>query len=275
MKRVLWFFVPALLIMSLLAGNAVAQEGTPEGSPAAEEAAPTVFVRQHATLGSYLSDPQGLTLYLFTNDTVPGESACYDDCAQAWPPLTAEGPLALPGFVEGELGTIERTDGTSQVTYNGIPLYYFARDENPGDVNGQGVGERWYIVAPGQTEIAQASPVGVGMVPVGTPSAANEVTVTLTELTVVASQTEFKVGETYTFVVTNMGGFPHEFYIERAGDNGVPLEANGEEAEIGPFDPGQGGTLTWTFTEPGNYQLACHVRQHYPNGMSLNITVTA
>jgi uncharacterized cupredoxin-like copper-binding protein len=71
-----------------------------------------------------------------------------------------------------------------------------------------------------------------------------------------------------------MGGFPHELYIERAGANGEPLEADGAEAEIGPFEPGEGGTLTWTFTEPGIYQLACHVQQHYPNGMALTITVT-
>lgn len=268
MKKLMWLVVPALLLA--LSGGALAQ-----GTPEAEPAPPTVYVRQDPALGPILTDPKGMTLYLFTKDTTEGESTCYDQCAVNWPPFTATEPLTLPGTIEGTLSTIQRTDGTTQVAYNGIPLYYFIKDENPGDVNGQNLGDVWFVVHPGQTFGAIASPTAMeGAVTAATPTASNEVTVELTELTIIASQTEFKVGETYTFTVTNTGAFPHELYIEKAGAEGEPLEANGEEAEIGPFDPGTGGTLTWTFTEAGNFQLACHVRQHYQNGMALTIHVT-
>jgi predicted lipoprotein with Yx(FWY)xxD motif/uncharacterized cupredoxin-like copper-binding protein len=266
MRRLILLVVLALLAAS--SQSALAQS-TPEAEPP-----PTVFVRQDPALGAILTDPNGMTLYLFTNDTTAGESNCYDQCATNWPPFTADEPLALPGGVDGELTTISRTDGSTQIAYNGIPLYYWKNDVAPGDTTGQGVGDVWYVVHPGQQFGATASPVAGGaMAPVATPAAANEVTVTLTEFTIAASQTEFKVGETYTFVVQNVGQFPHELYIEPAGANGAPLEADGSEAEIEPMESGVGGTLTWTFTEAGTFQLACHVRSHYPMGMALTIHV--
>ena len=90
-----------------------------------------------------------MTLYLFVKDTVPGESACYETCAENWPPLLAtDAPVAVPVGIQGELGVIERTDGAQQVTYNDMPLYYWAQDAAPGDTTGQGVGDNWWIVPP-------------------------------------------------------------------------------------------------------------------------------
>jgi predicted lipoprotein with Yx(FWY)xxD motif len=100
-------------------------------------------------LGPFLAGPDGMTLYLFTNDT-PGVSNCYDECAVRWPPLLVadgEQPTAAEG-IGGTLGVTERTDGTYQVTYNDIPLYYWIRDVVPGDATGQNVGEVWFVVAP-------------------------------------------------------------------------------------------------------------------------------
>ncbi len=97
-------------------------------------------------LGQILVDGEGFTLYLFDNDS-EGESACTDDCAETWPPLTGEA-TAGEGADAALLGTITREDGSEQVTYNGHPLYRFAPDEAPGDVNGQGVGEVWWVVSP-------------------------------------------------------------------------------------------------------------------------------
>jgi uncharacterized protein (TIGR02246 family) len=108
----------------------------------------TVEVAEHDTYGEYLTDGEGRALYLFLNDE-QGESTCYDQCAQNWPPLlTTEDAEAGEGVDSDLLGTTERDDGTTQVTYNDWPLYYFAADEDPGDVEGQGRGDVWYLVSP-------------------------------------------------------------------------------------------------------------------------------
>ena len=133
-------------------------------------------VAQDPAVGSFLTDAEGNTLYLFTPDTTPGESTCYDDCAEAWPPLAPAEGMTLPAGVPGELTTIERTDGTQQVAYNDIPLYYFVRDEQPGDINGQGVGGVWFIVPPGATHGPYPAAPGEG-----TPVPASSVQVGFTE----------------------------------------------------------------------------------------------
>jgi D-xylose transport system substrate-binding protein len=109
----------------------------------------TVESSNNATLGQILTDSQGMTLYTFNNDS-PGKSTCYDTCAQAWPPLTVgmgEQPQAGPG-VNGKLGVTQRTGGSEQVTYNDMPLYYYKADAKPGDTNGQGLKNVWYVVSP-------------------------------------------------------------------------------------------------------------------------------
>jgi predicted lipoprotein with Yx(FWY)xxD motif/uncharacterized cupredoxin-like copper-binding protein len=268
MKRLVLFLVPALMLV--FTAGAFAQ-----ATPQAGES-PSVFVRQDPSLGPILTDSKGMTLYLYTKDTTPGESTCYDKCATNWPPFMASEPLSLPGNVEGTLSTITRTDGTTQVAYNDIPLYYFAKDTQPGDTMGEGVGDVWYVVHPGAKFGAEATPMASPSAqPVGSPMASNEVAVTLTEFTLEASQTEFKVGQTYTFNVSNQGEFTHEMVIEKSGANDEPMEASGVESEVQPIDAGQSGTVTWTFTEAGTYQIACHVRSHYPMGMALTIHVTA
>jgi predicted lipoprotein with Yx(FWY)xxD motif len=99
-------------------------------------------------LGTILTGAGGLTLYVFGADE-NGESTCYDDCAATWPALTVDGePVAAEGLDPSKLGTSERTDGTIQVTYAGSPLYYFASDAAPGDTNGQGIGDIWFVVSP-------------------------------------------------------------------------------------------------------------------------------
>ena len=99
-------------------------------------------------LGTFLTDADGMTLYSFGADQ-DGESTCYDDCAATWPALTVTGdPVAGAGLKASKLGTTERTDGTLQVTYAGHPLYHFASDSAPGDTNGQGIGDVWYVVSP-------------------------------------------------------------------------------------------------------------------------------
>jgi predicted lipoprotein with Yx(FWY)xxD motif len=99
-------------------------------------------------LGRTLTALEGRTLYGFTKDE-GGTSSCYDDCAVTWPAFTVRGKVTAGAGVEADwLATAERRDGTTQVTYKGMPLYYFSGDQQPGDSNGQGVGGIWFTVAP-------------------------------------------------------------------------------------------------------------------------------
>jgi predicted lipoprotein with Yx(FWY)xxD motif len=102
-------------------------------------------------LGTFLVGPDGRTLYLFKKDSGT-TSACTGACAKAWPPLTTTGaPTATGAATASLLGTAKRQDGTTEVTYAGHPLYYFAGDAASGDANGQGVdhfGGEWYVLSP-------------------------------------------------------------------------------------------------------------------------------
>jgi predicted lipoprotein with Yx(FWY)xxD motif len=102
-------------------------------------------------LGTIVVDGEGLTLYILTADE-QGASTCYDDCAGAWPPFTTDGGPQAEAEVDASLlGTTDRDDGTTQVTYDGWPLYYFIQDAAPGDVTGQGIvgfGGTWWVIGP-------------------------------------------------------------------------------------------------------------------------------
>jgi predicted lipoprotein with Yx(FWY)xxD motif len=90
--------------------------------------------------GPILTGANGLTLYTHAGDSATA-STCTGGCATAWPPLTAKAgqPTAADG-VTGALGTLTRDDGSVQVTYKGMPLYFWTSDTKPGDVTGDGVG---------------------------------------------------------------------------------------------------------------------------------------
>jgi predicted lipoprotein with Yx(FWY)xxD motif len=107
-------------------------------------------VSQNADLGTFLTDGKGMTLYIFVKDA-PNKSNCSGGCLQAWPPLvvnSADEVKAEDGVDASKIGTIPFSGGGLQVTYNQKPLYYWAEDMNPGDVNGQGVNNTWYVLKP-------------------------------------------------------------------------------------------------------------------------------
>lgn len=112
----------------------------------AQAATPVVQVRVDATLGHYLTDSSGMTLYVFSRDE-PGVSNCVDQCAVNWPPVIVgdasliTSPLAMPAG----LGTTTRADGAVQLTYGGWPLYTWINDAAPGDTSGQAVGGVWWV----------------------------------------------------------------------------------------------------------------------------------
>ena len=132
---------------------------TPAGTPASGSATATVIESHAGSAGSFLTNGSGRAVYLWAADSM-NKSTCSGACAGAWPPVTATGQVtAADGAKAAELGTITRSDGTKQVTYDGHPLYYFAGDSGPGQTNGQGsdsFGAKWWLVAPAGTKITAA-----------------------------------------------------------------------------------------------------------------------
>jgi len=137
------------------AGGAYGSTGGAAPSQPASVVADGVTVR-HDKLGSYLADSRGRALYLFEAD-MGSASACYSACASVWPPLKGATTTSTgTGVNRSLLGTTKRKDGTSEVTYDGHPLYFYAGDSSAGAVNGQGLnqfGAKWYLVAPNGKKI--------------------------------------------------------------------------------------------------------------------------
>ena len=109
----------------------------------------TVNATEVGDAGTIIVDgATGMTLYYFEMDEKDsGKSVCNDGCIAAWPALTVEAgatPTGGTGVDASKLGTITRDDGDTQVTYDGLPLYFFANDEEPGDL--KGVYDNWIVV---------------------------------------------------------------------------------------------------------------------------------
>jgi predicted lipoprotein with Yx(FWY)xxD motif len=94
--------------------------------------------------GGMLTDAKGMTLYTYDNDKKPGKSACTGQCSTNWPAVT----MATGSMVMGPWTTIARDDGSKQLAYKGKPLYTFAHDAKPGDMNGDGRGKVWHMAMP-------------------------------------------------------------------------------------------------------------------------------
>lgn len=108
-------------------------------------------------LGKYLTDAAGKTLYIFTPDT-SSASTCYGTCIANWPAfVTNAAPQAGTGVTASMLGTSPRNDSTTQVTYNGHPLYLFKGDKAAGDTSGQGKAGTWFMVSASGAKIASAT----------------------------------------------------------------------------------------------------------------------
>lgn len=147
-----------LLVTSAAAGIGMAGQAKADDAAIVQTAA-----------GQMLVNGQGMTLYLFTPDK-KNQSNCNGGCAKAWPPLIVptgvKAPTSLAGF-GGTLATTKRADGTTQLTYDGAPLYTFDKDLKPGDINGQGVGGIWWtVVAPtaATSAAAAAAPAATALV---------------------------------------------------------------------------------------------------------------
>jgi len=230
-KKLILLVIPVLLVLA--AGVVSAAD------------APTVKTRHDAKLGTFLTDSKGMTLYIFKKDE-PNESYCYDDCAKAWPPFTASGKLTLPAGVTGELTSIKRDDGTTQVAYNKQPLYYYVKDEDDHDAYGQGVGDVWFVAVVGsKAGTPEASPAA---------SSAADSAVTIKGFAFGPATLEVAAGTTVTW--TNEDSTPHTV----TGDK--------NEFDSGNLDPGK--TFTHTFDKAGTFAYHCTI---HPS-MKATITVT-
>ena len=156
-SRTITFLVTAAVIpLTALAlascGGGGASDATASTAPpkTANGQSATVGVANVSPLGSILVDAKGRTVYLFEKDT-GSKSTCFGACATEWPPVTTSGkPSPGSGVTASMLGTTTRSDGKTQVTYNGHPLYLFEADQKPGDATGQNVdafGAKWYVLS--------------------------------------------------------------------------------------------------------------------------------
>ena len=110
---------------------------------------PVLKIATSPTLGKYLIAENGMTLYHYTKDG-NNVSNCMSGCISSWPPyiVNTKEPLVVGSDIKGMLTTITRVDGSAQLTYNGMPLYFWAGDKKVGDTNGQSIGSVWFVVTP-------------------------------------------------------------------------------------------------------------------------------
>jgi predicted lipoprotein with Yx(FWY)xxD motif len=168
-RRTILFSITALVAAATLTACGSSGDDSTAGSDAStpasessssatempsETAGSTDLATAETSLGTVVVDGKGMTAYYFLKDTKgSGTSACSGDCAAAWPAITTENATPTVTGVTGEVGTITGADGKLQVTIDGRPIYTFAQDKAPGDVNGQGLNSVWYVIAPDGTEI--------------------------------------------------------------------------------------------------------------------------
>jgi predicted lipoprotein with Yx(FWY)xxD motif len=152
-----WKLVFGVGVIPLIAA-ACSSPSTP-ATQAAGSGGATTLETNSTSLGSIVTDGGGRSVYLFEKDSGT-MSACYDACAAQWPPVTTSGQPSAKSSVRASLvGTTARTGGTTQVTYAGHPLYYYAGDVNPGSVSGQGLqsfGAGWDVLRPSGQKVDSA-----------------------------------------------------------------------------------------------------------------------
>lgn len=151
--RVLTGSVLAALLMLPAACGGNGSAGSPAAAAASPTPAPLVVTTSATVAGkteTILTDDKGMTLYYFTPDK-GGKITCSGQCLVAWPPLVLGSGTSVPhaADITGTFSTLANPDGKgTQVLYNSWPLYYWQKDQKPGDTTGQGVGGKWFVATP-------------------------------------------------------------------------------------------------------------------------------
>jgi predicted lipoprotein with Yx(FWY)xxD motif len=173
MKKTTCFFLLLAVTATLIIAGCTQQQVQSPSPSTAGQAADTIRAAS-STLGTILVDARGNTLYYFAND-IPGSGAstCTAQCAVVWPVFSAGTIQVSSPLDAADFGTITRADGTNQTAYMGRPLYYFAGDAKPGDVNGEGFNSLWYVAnVSGMMPVVTAIPTTVSTTTVSTTSSA-------------------------------------------------------------------------------------------------------
>jgi predicted lipoprotein with Yx(FWY)xxD motif len=129
-----------VMLVALAGMSLVACQPSAGGASSASTSGAVTVGSANTSLGTFLTGPNGKTLYTHAGDSM-NTSTCTGQCLTAWPALTVAAghqPTAGSG-VTGQLATFSRSDGSQQVTYNGLPLYYWQGDTKAGDTTGQGI----------------------------------------------------------------------------------------------------------------------------------------
>ena len=158
LNRVLALLATAVLAVAACtssAGGATSAGGSTSNGGGTTTTAAIVGSESSPSFGMVLTGPNGMTLYTHAGDSATS-STCTGACATAWPPLETKGPTAKAG-ITGQLGTLTRPDGTTQVTYGGLPLYYWQGDAKAGDTTGNGVEGFSIAMVGGSTPAAKPS----------------------------------------------------------------------------------------------------------------------
>ena len=166
MNRSRFAFIVGAVVLGLSALTACAADEKPatqNDTPGSAEAA-ALSTADVGDVGNVVVDGSGRTLYVFDKDTAkPPKSNCDGGCAAMWPPVKAgSGTPKLDGIDASLVGTVERSDGSKQLTLKGWPLYTFAKDDEAGDAYGQAVGGTWWVVGPDGTKITKKAAASSG-----------------------------------------------------------------------------------------------------------------
>ncbi|NHN28565.1 plastocyanin/azurin family copper-binding protein [Paenibacillus agricola] len=237
-----------------------------------------IKIAKNDTLGNFLVDSKGMSLYLYTKDTI-NMSVCKGNCEVNWPIFYSEHFPTMGDLKAADFGTITRDDGTKQTTYQGWPLYYYIKDMKAGDVTGQDVGKVWYVIdpaaapkvpavsspavpAPAGQAPAPAAPAPMPMPMPATPAPVVPVPAPATPAPVAAAKAyavaienfafseavlTVEAGSTITF--TNNDRFNHNAVSDRLKADGKP--------EFETKLLGKGESESITLTQPGEYTYYC------------------
>jgi predicted lipoprotein with Yx(FWY)xxD motif len=229
----------------------VAPQAAPAAPASATPATPEAAVKLGDTkAGKILVGPDGKTLYGFTND-VAASSTCYSTCAVAWPPVLVNADWAVgPGLDNGLFSTVARDDGTTQLVAGKFPLYEYSGDAAPGQTNGQGSGDVWFVIGTDAKLVktgAAATPATTAAATPATTAAAEKASVSVADspkgkiLVDADGRTLYAFTNDTNGVSTCNGGCAKAW--PAATISGQPVPGPGVTAPLSVVDAPGGGTM--------------------------------